>query len=190
MRTFRGLSVVLGAAFLWLASVGVFAAQAAQLTVALYPYVPRVAQFRAAIQSEWKKIQPAVSLNFVDDLNRWDGGYKTDPPDDVDVYVFDAMFFEYFKSMNWLEPMDLSEVLNVNDFVGYALDGVKAEGKFFSIPQLGCTNVLFYQKTDTALANATTLSSIRRTLSQCTYTSKIPPDRRGLMIDLPGGTAT
>jgi thiamine pyridinylase len=72
------------------------AAWAETLTVALYPSVPRTAQFEAAIRAAWSKVHPADQLSFINDGNVWDGGYHTNPPANVDVFVFDAMYFEEF----------------------------------------------------------------------------------------------
>ena len=113
-----------------------------------------------------------------------------DPPTNANVYVFDAMFFEYFRASNWLSPMQAAEIDHLNDFVPYSIGGVQAGGFYYAIPQLGCANILFYQATDAALAKATTLTQIETALSECTYTSMIPPDRRGLMVDMSGGTTT
>lgn len=157
------------------------------LVVALYPYVPRVQQFQDAITTAWARVQPDVSLTFLS-AQDWDGGYSKNPPSNADVYVFDAMFFEFFRSQGWLEPMSAGEITNLSDFVPYAINGVKVGANYYAIPQLGCANILFYQQSDAPLANATTLSDIKNALSQCTYTSQIPPDRRGLMIDMAGGT--
>jgi len=157
------------------------------LVVGLYPYVPRLDQFQGAITAEWSKVRPDLSLRFLS-VDDWDGGYSDDPPPQADVYVFDAMFFEYFRSQGWLEPMGADEIDDLDDFVAYAIDGVEVDGQYYAIPQLGCANILFYQGSDTALANATTLSEVEAALSQCTYTSETPPDRRGLMIDMSGGT--
>jgi len=169
--------------------VGTEAASADQteLTVGLYPYVPRIEQFQTAIETEWNKVHPEVALKFLS-TTEWDGGYDIDPPAEADVYVFDAMFFEYFNSQGWLEPMQASEIDNLTDFVPYAIDGVRSGQEYYAIPQLGCASILFYQKDDTALAKATNLDQIDRALGQCTYTSDIPPDRRGLMLDMAGGT--
>jgi len=156
------------------------------LTVGLYPYVPRLAQFEAAIQERWAQVEPGVSLTFVSE-ETWDGGYKKDPTG-IDVFVFDAMFFEYFRSQNWLDALQPNEIANLTDFVDYAIDGVKVGSQYFAIPLLGCTNILFYQKDDAELQRATTLSEINGALSQCTYTSQIPPDRRGIMTDMASGT--
>ena len=166
---------------------GIRRASATELTVALYPYVPQLEQFQTAIQTEWKTVQPNISLNFIS-ANDWDGGYSKDPPPNADVYVFDAMFFDYFRSQNWLEPMQASEIQNLDDFVKYAIDGVQINQQYYAIPQLGCANILFYQKEDQALANATNLTEIKDALCSCAYTSEIPPDRRGMMLDMAGGT--
>ncbi len=158
------------------------------LTVALYPWVPRLEQFKTAIRQQWAQVEPGIALDFIPTA-LWDGGYNDNPPADADVYVFDGMFFEYFRSQGWLEPMAASEIQNLNDFIDYAIAGVEVGNQYYAIPLLGCANILFYLKSDTALANATTLSEIDNTLSQCTYTSEIPPDRRALMVDLAGGTS-
>lgn len=157
------------------------------LVVALYPWVPRMEQFQNAITTAWASVQPNVPLSFLTS-QQWDGGYSNNPPPNADVYVFDAMFFDYFRSQGWLEPMSAGEINNLNDFVPYAINGVQSGGQYYAIPQLGCANIFFYQQSDAALASATTLSQIQSALSQCTYTSQVPPDRRGLMIDMSGGT--
>jgi thiamine pyridinylase len=155
------------------------------LKVGLYPYVPRIEQFKNAIQAQWQIVQPNVDLVFFTD---WDGGYDSSPPDDLDVFVFDAMLFENFRSNGFLEPMEASEISNLDDFVSYAIKGVQYNGKYYAIPQLGCANILFYKKTDHALANAKSISELNSVLNQCRYTSQVPPDVRGLMLDMKGGT--
>ncbi|MGK7873905.1 MAG: thiamine pyridinylase [Xenococcaceae cyanobacterium] len=168
-------------------STGDASADTQELTVALYPYVPRIEQFQTAIRTEWEKVQPDVALSFLSP-DDWDGGYSDDPPKEADVYVFDALFFDYFRSRNWLEPIQASEIEDLDDFVTYAIDGVRVGQKYYAIPQLGCANILFYQEPDEAIANATNLDELNDALCTCTYTSEIPPDRRGLMIDMAGGT--
>ena len=158
------------------------------LTVALYPYVPRIDQFETAIRQAWQQVQPGVPLNFIDDLNVWDGGYDKDPPAQADVYVFDAMYFEQFRANNFLVAMAPNEIQNAADFLSYARDAVIVSGNYYAIPQLGCANILFYNVNDAPVANAGTLSQLKGALNQCTYTSEIPPDRRGLMLDMDGRT--
>jgi len=193
--TFRGHyraiianAIVLGAILL---SAG---AQAQTLNVALYPYVPRIDQFQAAITAAWSKVHPEVQLNFLKSevwrdghyVKVWDGGYEKDPPKEAHVYVFDAMFFEQFRTNNFLEAMKPSEIENPGDFLPYARQAVIVDGNYYAIPQLGCANILFYNVNDTPIANATTISQLQSATNQCTYTSEIPPDRRGLMLDMHG----
>jgi thiamine pyridinylase len=175
-------------ALLGLAAFGAaLAVPVQQLTVGLYPWVPRMDQFQTALQAEWSKVQPQVQLNFLSDA-QWDGGYDFDPPAQADVYVFDAMYFDHFLQQNWLEPLQASEVAHLDDFMPYAREGVKVGELYYAIPQLGCASLLFYDRSDTQMANAATLSQLKGVLNQCSYTSQIPPDRRGLMVDMSGGT--
>ena len=199
MRKTAGITaVLLSAVFLMISGCATVSTRPAQgtpetapqqttLVVALYPYVPRMDQFQKAITAAWSNDHPDVALSFLT-AKEWDGGYSIDPPANADVYVFDAMFLDFFRSRGWLEPMQAGEIDHLADFVPYAIQGVQSDGQYYAIPQLGCANILFYQQTDTALAQATTLSQIKEALDQCTYSSKIPPDRRGLMIDMSGGT--
>src|SRR5215203_2651759 len=61
----------------------------AVLNVALYPYVPRLDQFKTVISAAWAQQMPNVTLNYVD----WDV-YSQDPPKDLDVFVFDGIFLD------------------------------------------------------------------------------------------------
>jgi len=187
LLSLRGLGAALTFAIaLALATPTAWAQQS--LTVALYPYVPRPAQFETAIRAAWTQIQPNVQLNFIDDLSVWNGGYDTNPPPQADVYVFDAMYFEQFRANNFLVSMAPNEIQNAADFLSYARDAVIVGGNYYAIPQLGCANILFYNVNDAPVANATTLDKLKTALNQCTFTSEIPPDRRGLMLDMAGRT--
>ena len=185
-RSIRGLSIIAFALALTIVAPAAWAQQVS-LKAALYPYVPRPAQFEAAISAAWAKVQPNVKLSFISS-NDWDGGYEKNPPDDADVFVFDVMYFEQFRAAGYLNAMTASEVQNNADFLPYARDAVMAGGSYYAIPQLGCANILFYNVNDTAVASATTIAQLQSALNQCTYTSKIPPDRRGLMMDMDGKT--
>ncbi|WP_338845101.1 thiamine pyridinylase [Massilia sp. W12] len=165
-------------------------AQTKELNVALYPWVPRVAQFEQAISNHWKKIHPDVKLNFIKDFSKWDGGYGPDPADDLDVFVFDAIYFDHYLMKNYLEPMAPSSVGNPDDFIDYAKTGVMIGDKYYAVPQLGCANLLFYRKGDAALAAVKTLSELDHYMGQCKYASRIPPGKDGLLIDMAGSTTT
>lgn len=184
----RSVQVLAASAMLAAVSApGAALAQGDSLTVALYPYVPRYDQFQDAITDAWAAVQPNVSLDFVS-TDDWDGGYHDNPDPSWDVFVFDGMYFDYFLSQGYLEAMTPSEIENADDLVDYAKAGVQSGGDYYAIPLLGCANILFYRQSDQALANATTLSEVESALGQCTYTSEVPPDARGLMIDMGGST--
>src|SRR5882672_9123172 len=105
-----------------------FATPPTELTVGLYPYVPRIDQFKSALQSEWHKVQPNIQLHFLT-FEEWDGGYVTTPPANADVYVVDALFFENYRQQTLMEPLQNGEISNLNDFIPYALDGVRVAGQ-------------------------------------------------------------
>jgi len=155
------------------------------LKVGIYPYVPRPQQFKTAIQTSWEALHPDVELVFDD---TWDGGYDMTPPDDLDVFVFDAMMLENFRASGYLEPMQASEVKGLDDFISYAINGVKYGDQYVAIPQLGCASILFYKKNDAPIATAKDIGDLKTALGQCTYTSQVPPDVRGMMIDMQGGS--
>lgn len=72
-------------------STNVYAAQPDEtnttLNVALYGYVPDTERFEKAVQESWEKAEPNVTLNFVN----WDC-YEEEPTENVDVFVFDAIY--------------------------------------------------------------------------------------------------
>ena len=140
--------------------LGITVARATELTVGLYPYVPRLDQFKSAIQSEWQKVQPTVTLRFLT-FEEWDGGYAMTSPAAADVYVLDALFFEHYRQQSWMEPLAANEVMNLADFLPYAIDGVRVGQQYYAIPQLGCANLLIFDKRDTAIASANTLSQLK-----------------------------
>ncbi len=154
------------------------------LVVGLYPWVPRPEQLQNAILEAWSELHPGVALRFDAD---WDGGYAADPSG-MDVFVFDAIFLDYFRSRNLLAGMDPSTISDLDDYVRYAIDGAEHEGKYYGLPMFGCANILFYRTGDEPVANANTLTALTQAVGQCSYTSQIPPDERGLLIDLAGGT--
>lgn len=160
-----------------------------RLIVGLYPWVPRLQQFQDTITAAWAKVQPDVSLVFLTS-EEWDGGYHMNPPANADVYVMDAMFLNYFNSIGSVSMLSDAEVLNKDDFFAYAIDGVKnpSGAGYLAVPMLGCANVLFYHKDDSPVVAAETLSALKQTLGTCSFTSMIPPDPRGLMIDMQGAS--
>ncbi len=157
------------------------------LVVGLYPYVPRIEQFETAIADAWNALHPNIHLQFLTE-DTWDGGYDLTPPSQADVFVFDALYLNYFRQLGTLEIIKPEEINNLDDILPYARKGVKTKEGYLGIPLLGCANMMFYYKKDTEIDQADRIEDLNTALGQCTYTSKVPPDRRGLMIDMAGGT--
>lgn len=183
MFTWKRCSLVL-LALLVLFSTQVLAGQI--LTVGLYPDVPRVEQFKAVIEAEWKKVEPNVSIVWDDS---WGGGYEADPSSSLDVYVFDTLFLSYFNAQGFLHNLPKSQVENFDDFLDYAKAGVVNGDYVLGVPQLGCTTVLYYRTDDKPVAEAKTLADLMKALGTCTYYPEIPPARTGLMVDFSNESA-
>lgn len=153
------------------------------LNIALYPYVPRLDQFQREVSNAWNKIHPDVALNYV----TWDC-YSEDPPNNLDVFVFDGIFLDYFVSKDYLAPLTARDVEGFDDFLDYAVRDSKVNNTYYGIPQLGCGNLLFYRRGDDALARAKTLDQVSHAIGRCTDPTIPPPQGKNLLVDLSGGT--
>ncbi len=158
------------------------------LSVGVYPWVPRLEQFKTAIDEAWRERHPSVRLDFATS-DAWDGGYSTDPGD-LDVFVFDAIFLDYFHRQGFLAPIRPDEVESSDDFLAYALEGSRVDGTLYGLPQLGCADILFFRQGDDQLAEADTLGQVVKALGECSYSAEIPPPGVGLMVDFSGGTTS
>ena len=180
----RLLLLLLLAAFAWTGSgcsgSGDSTTRSPGLTVALYPYVPRLGQFRQVIESAWKEVHPESTITWAED---WDGGYYQDPDPRFDVYVYDACFLDYFRRQNWLYPIPEDRVPDIPDFFQFLLDEVVQGGYFDSVPQLLCTNILCYEANDPGLGRARTLSEVTEAIGTCTFYGRRPQDRTGAMVN-------
>ncbi|MEO1337374.1 MAG: thiamine pyridinylase [Myxococcota bacterium] len=159
------------------------------LRVGLYNYVPRPDQVREAIAKAWAAKHPNVVLQFVGS-DEWDGGYGTDPAKSrLDVFVFDAIYLGDWVEAGVIAPLARSDIPHEQDLLPYvAQDLVTPDDAYLGIPMYGCASLLFYRRGDAPLAAATTLDAVTTALGRCTYTRQWPSERRGLMIDLAGGT--
>ncbi|SFN91434.1 thiamine pyridinylase [Xenorhabdus japonica] len=184
---FRQVKYLIVSWFVSILAIG--SAFAQDISVGLYPWVPRVEQFQTELTKIWKQRYPDDNLIFVS-KEVWDGGYNTNPSDQLDVYVFDAINMNYFAHNGWLLPLVKSDIDDFDDFFDYAVDGIKMVGTelYWGIPQVGCARLLFYQANDTEVHIAQTLTQLKTTLNSCQYTGQVPPNKTGLMVDMSGST--
>ena len=162
------------------------------LKVGLYPYVPRVNQFKEVLETKWAERYPNIKLEVITDTAIWDGGYGTEPSG-LDVFVFDALFLNKYRDAGILEPLKGADINpnGLDDFVPYAINGVKnSDGVTYAgIPMFGCTNILFYKK-GMGIEDANTLDEVRNILKTCQYTGLLPGQapHNGMMLDISGKT--
>jgi len=153
--------------------------------VGLYQYVPNLAQFQAEITSAWNAYGNGVALNFVP----FDC-YSSDPPPSLDVFVFDGIFLSNFADApnSFLRPFGPGEIDNQTDYLPYAIAGCIENGSYYALPQIGCTNILYYRSGDSKMAAVQTLEDLWTALGPATYTWPQPPMGSGFMMDFSGGT--
>jgi thiamine pyridinylase len=154
------------------------------LRVAIFPWVPRPRQFEAVIAAAWSQRHPDVPLRFV----TWDC-YSSDPREDLDVFVFDAVFLDYFRERGFLEPLAAGEIEQPADILPYAMQAARSGDTVYGVPQLGCTSLLFFRRGDRALEAARDLGDVVAALGEGTYASLKAPRGRGLLVDLSDPTA-
>ncbi len=154
------------------------------LNVALYGYVPDVQRFRNAVQTSWKQVEPNVDLNFVD----WDC-YESDPTQDIDVFVFDSIYLQHYVNEGYLLPISENQIKNKDDLLDFALSGCTINNTIYAIPQIICTNLLYYRNDDSEMAQVDTVNELYQLLGDRKSNSIIPGENEGLMIDMSGGTS-
>jgi thiamine pyridinylase len=153
------------------------------LTVALYGYVPDVERFEKAVRCEWNKIEPNIDLNFV----AWDC-YETDPTDDLDVIVYDGLFLHYYLKEGYLLPIPDSAIEDKDDLLNFALEACTKDSTIYAIPQIICTNLLYYRNGDTEIANVNTVDELYSIIGDRKTSQLIPENNEGLLMDISGGT--
>jgi len=150
-----------------------------QLKVAIHPYMPRGEQFKKVLQKHWDAMHTGVTIKFTD-FNF----YKEDPAPDVDVFVFDVFFINYFKSKNYIHSIPATKVKDTLDFMDYAWNGCKINGIVYGIPYLGCQYVYFYRADDKELDRDMGLNEFYSIIGPSTTTETRPEEGKGLLVDM------
>lgn len=164
------------------------AGSAETLRVALFPWVPNPEGINEIVKTHWQKRHPEVVIEFVTDLDVWDGGYDLDPPDNIDVFEIDAFMLDYFVRNNFALPLRRNMVEEIDDFYDFSLRGSMVNGQLFGIPRLSCTPMIFYRKGDAAIAGAKGVGDLFRIIGANADPSTYPPKGKGLLIDFTSGT--
>lgn len=153
------------------------------LNVALYPIIPDLEKFESDVARSWEAEHPDVELQFVD----W-SCYSEDPPDDLDVFVFDSIFLSEFIEKGYLKPFPEEKIRNKEDLVPFALEGCREDGVLYAVPQLLCTHFLYTRKGDAELADVGDIVTLYEKIGDRKLQTEIPEENEGLLIDMSGGT--
>lgn len=164
-------------------SLNVDATEQPVLNVALYGYVPDTERFESAVAEQWEKVEPDVSLNFVE----WDC-YDEIPDDQVDVFVFDAIYLLDYIDKGYLLPLSEDDIDESEDILDFALAGCSYNNSIYAIPQIVCTNLLYYRDGDEDIANVDSIEELYQVLGSRESEGIIPQSNEGLLVDMSGGT--
>ena len=135
-----------------------------KLNVALYPWGAHeyVDKHRRIIEHYWYDIlgNHQIILNWIDEKH-WDGGYRKTPQEDFDVFIYDAIYMEYYKSRGWLSAFNRTDLTYAHEINEKILSLIECEnGKYYGIPIYGCIYVLYYHSDDRELAEIRTFDDL------------------------------
>lgn len=149
------------------------------ITVALFPYVPNLDAMKSLLVDQWSRISPDTQLSFVD----WDC-YYDDSPDNIDVFMYDALFLDYFVESGYVHEIKASDINDIDGIIDCALEGALYDGKYYGVPALMCSNFLFYYKDDTELAEVENVQQLYEVVGDRKTKDKKPADKtEGLIIN-------
>jgi thiamine pyridinylase len=154
----------------------------AKLRVALFALAD-AHTMQEVIRAMWREARPEVELDFVP----WDR-YKTDPPADLDVFEYDAIFLDYLADKGLVAKLSADELKDRDDFMDFALDASKVGDSYFGVPRIACTPVIFYRKGDAEIAGVKSLAGLFKIIGKRADDGIRPEENKWLLIDLSGGT--
>lgn len=145
----------------------------AALNVALYKRIPDYDSFQKTIEDCWKKLHPDIELLFSD----WDC-YSGEAPDDLDVFVFDAISLDAFANEGYLLPLSEEDIQDYDDLIPSFVEGCRVNGGLYGVPQLVCNDFLFTRKQDDEMKAVQSLDELYEALK----------DEDELLLDKDGRT--
>ena len=151
------------------------------INVAIYPYVPNQGYMEKLCAEMFKKIAPDVTLNFVD----WDC-YINNTPNDIDVFMYDALSLETLYENGYLSELDPADYDGIDDIMPFALEDtlidVDGEKKTFCIPNLLCSSFLIYHDGDEELENVNNIDELYDVIGDTNGFLR-PPKSKGLIAN-------
>lgn len=137
--------------------------EAKPISIALYAYVPDRSVFEKAISEAWAKKHPGIPVVFTE----WDP-YVGEPPEDADVFVYDASRYAILRERNLLARFPDSAIERREDFFKGALNAVSDREKdgngqaVYGLPQMICSSFLITRKEDARFESVRTLDALEK----------------------------
>lgn len=181
MSSKRVLLVLIPAVLIVLLLMLIMTRQKMTMNIALYSYVPDQDRFQQAVETQWEAVHPEVKLNFVS----WNG-YTEDPPEDLDVFVYDAVYLYDFIEKGYLLPISEEDIRDIDDFIPSALDVCSAGGITYALPQLLCTSLLYVREGDSELSDVKNVYDLYQIIGSRAKMTDPLSDGEGLLMDMPG----
>lgn len=154
------------------------------LNVAIFPYVPAPQRFESAIQDEWQKIHPDVSLNFVE----WDCYDSKEVPDDLDVFTFDGIYLTEYAKNGELLALDTGKLSEWPDILTFVQEGILVDKKVYGVPQMICANLFFYRPGDSEVSLVNNVGELYEVLGDNPLDQERPENGKGLLVNMSSGT--
>ena len=152
-----------------------------KLNVALYGWGRNeyLDQHRLILEHYWYNVldNKEIHLNWIEE-NEWDGGYHKNPEEYFDVFIYDAIFIDYYISQGWLSALDRDEITYAEEIDSKILSLIECpDGKYYGIPIYGCMYVLFYRSNDRELASIKTFEDLLEIASKRAFIMRKPGER-------------
>lgn len=148
------------------------------ITVALFPYVPSPEIMQNLLEEKWSEISD-TPLRFID----WDCYYDSTPKD-IDVFMYDVLFLDYFVEHGYAAEIPSDSIENIDGFIPCALEWAQYDGKYYGIPNLLCSNFLFYYTDDTEISEVENIFELYDVIGNRKTSGKKPADTsEGMVIN-------
>lgn len=149
-----------------------------KLNIGLYPWGAKeyLEEQRRIIEHYWYNIldNKEIYLNWIDETE-WDGGYYKNLQDYFDVFIYDTIRMDYFKSQGWLSALDRNDITYADEINPKILSLIEySDKKYYGIPIFGCFYLLFYRSDDKELASVKNFEDLLTIASKRHFTMRKP----------------
>ena len=137
------------------------------LSVVIYPFVPDQMDLFYQTKQDFEAAHPDINLQIIDlSENYYDPSKeKSVSGTTANVYELDTVFLQDFVTAKKIKVLPDSLVPAEGEVLANTKNGSMIGGVWYGVPHWVCGNFLFYLTSDTALANAQTLSDLKNVVT-------------------------